>query len=227
MGLAEGLLELVAPTRCAGCELPGLLLCERCSDALVRIDAASACPRCGAPDGARHCSECDGRSFAFAAARCAGVLTHPLARLVVLYKDGGERRLAPVLAAMLAESLGEWTSWPQAVVGIPASRRALLRRGFDHGALLADALAARLDVPRVPALARVTSGDQRRLGREERAANLAAALVPSPGVEMPPRVLLADDVLTTGATLDAAARVLLAAGASEVRACAVARACEW
>ncbi len=225
--LLGGLLELLAPTRCAGCDLPGVLLCERCRRAIVRVATAAACPRCGAPDGARHCSECDGRTYAFAGARCAGVLTHPLARLVVLYKDGGERRLAPVLATLLVEALADWTAWPDAVAGIPASRSAMLRRGFDHGAVLADSLASELSVARLAALVSAAKGDQRRLGREQRAANVARGLVSRPGIVVPSRVLLVDDVLTTGATLDAAARVLLAAGAAEVRVAAVARACEW
>jgi ComF family protein len=226
MQLLEGLLELVAPTRCAGCDLPGTLLCAACAADLPTIDGASACRRCGVPDGARHCAECAGRHFAFAEARCAGVFGHPLSRLVVLFKDGGERRLASILGELVASAQEYGRDLPDAVVGIPASPAALARRGFDHGALLAAATASALGVPALAALTSLTHGDQRRLGRDERAANLRGGLALSPGVEVPPRVLLVDDVLTTGATLDSAARVLLAAGAEEVRAAAVARACE-
>lgn len=225
--MIDALLELMSPTRCAGCDLPGGLLCDRCRLALPRIDLAEACPRCGAPDARRHCEECRGRDFAFEQARCAGALAHPLARLVVLYKDGGERRLAVVLGGLLAEAVAEWDGWPEAVVAIPASSNALVRRGFDHGSLLGGAIAAHLGVPSLPALVAVSRGDQRRLGRKERASNVASGLRAAPGVTPPARVLLVDDVFTTGATLDAAATVLRGAGADRVRAAAIARVCEW
>jgi ComF family protein len=227
MTLLDGLLELLAPTRCAGCDVPGTLLCDACARELPRIDPEHACRRCGAPDGRRNCAECSGRTLAFAGARCVGVFAHPLSRLVVLFKDGGERRLAPVLGGLVAEAQGDVSPRPDAVVGIPASPAAIARRGFDHGALLAAATASALGVPALEALTSLTRADQRRLGRDERAANLRAGFTPRPGVEPPARVLLVDDVFTTGATLDAAARVLLAAGCEEVRVAAVARACEW
>lgn len=227
MGLLAAMLELVSPSRCGGCDAPGPLLCERCASALPRIERVHACPRCGAPDAAAHCEECRGEPFRFASAVCAGVLDHPLSRLVVLYKDGGERGLAPVLGGLVAEALAEDGAWPDAVVGIPASRGALLRRGFDHGRELAGAVAGLLRRPLLEPLVSGDHADQRRLGREGRAANVAAGLALLPSVELPPRILLVDDVFTTGATLDVAAAALLDGGAAEVRAAAVARACEF
>lgn len=227
MGLLAGVLELAAPTRCAGCDRPGSLLCERCAGALVRIDLADACPRCGAPDGRARCEECGRHEFAFPQARCAGVFTHPLARMVVLFKDGGERRLGRVLGALVAEVAADWAGWADAVAPVPASHAAVLRRGFDHGALLAGAIAAELELPAARLLGVASRSDQRRLGRQERAANARHGVSVLPRAEVPRRVLLVDDVFTTGATLDAASRVLLAAGVQEVRVAAVARACEW
>jgi predicted amidophosphoribosyltransferase len=221
----ESVLELLYPTRCAGCDMPGALLCERCLKRLQPIDPQHACPRCGAPGGAARCRECGGAAFSFGAARCACTLEPPLSRAIVVHKDGGERRLARVLAAELAGTLGEWLEWPDAVAGVPATPAALARRGFDHGRALAAALADLAGRPHADLLACGARRDQRGLGREERAANVAAALRVREGVEVPSRVLLVDDVLTTGATLDAAAGTLLAAGAREVRVAAVARAC--
>ncbi len=224
MGLMAGLAELVFPTRCAGCELPGAVLCDACRDALPRIDATGRCPRCGAPYGALTCTECWNREWAFSAALALGELEAPLARAVVLHKDAGERRLAAVLGALLAEQVAlSWPGWAQAVTFVPATRAAFRRRGFDHGLAIGSELASALGVPLVSALTRGDARDQRSLGRTARAANAAGTFSPASGVELPDRVLITDDVLTTGATLDAAAAVLLDAGAAEVRVAAVAR----
>jgi len=224
MGLMAGLAELVFPTRCAGCELPGAVLCAGCLEALPRIDPSGSCPRCGAPYGALTCTECWNREWAFSAALALGELEAPLARAVVLHKDAGERRLATILGALLAEQVAlTWPDWPQAVTFVPATRAALRRRGFDHGLAIGAALASALGVPLLSALVRGDARDQRSLGRTARAANAAGTFAPAPGIVLPNRLLITDDVLTTGATLDVAAAVLLAAGAGEVRVAAVAR----
>jgi predicted amidophosphoribosyltransferase len=222
---AGAVADILWPPRCAGCDLPGTLLCDRCRSELAIIDRASACPRCGAPDGAHGCAECGRSEFAFAGGRCAGVFEWPLDRMVRLHKDAGELRLTGELAGLAMAAAGEWASWAQAVVPVPASPGAVARRGFDHGALLAAELAHLAGVPAVEALRARPRRDQRGLDRERRAANARASIVAVPGVALPPRVLLLDDVFTTGATLDAAALALACAGAGEVRVLAVARAC--
>jgi ComF family protein len=170
------------------------------------------------------CTECWDREFAFAATTCLGELERPLSRMVTVYKDSGELRLADVLADLLEERLAGAITWADAVVAVPATRRAVARRGYDHAALLANAIAERTGLPPARLLVATGAADQRGLGRSSRFANACAAFAVAPGTTPPARVLLVDDVLTTGATLDAAATVLLDAGAHEVRACALARA---
>jgi ComF family protein len=240
MEIAQGLLELIAPTRCAGCELPGVLVCDACRDALPRIHQPAACRRCGAPDGSEACAECDGVALAFSRAACAALLGLPLSRIVTVYKDGGERRLAGPLAEIalpaVERSIGDeaavdvsrllsgappaaWT-----LVPVPASRRAVARRGFDHVERLARELAAASGMHLSPVLEREGGRDQRGLGREQRRANVADVFRVLETEGAPRRALLVDDVITTGATLDSAARALLDAGSEEVRAVALARA---
>ncbi|NTU70569.1 MAG: ComF family protein [Coriobacteriia bacterium] len=222
MGLFDDIAELLFPTRCAGCELPGALLCDRCIAALPRVELSGACPRCGAPYGLFVCTECWDREWAFSAGVAFGEFEPPLARAVVLHKDAGERRLAQVLGSMLATQIAAaWPDWPNGVAFVPATRAALRRRGFDHGRAIADAVAHELGVPMLECLTRSRARDQRTLGREARAANVAGTVTATADVSG--RILLTDDVFTTGATLDAAAAVLLAAGAQEVRVAAVAR----
>lgn len=223
MALFDGLLELIAPTRCAGCDLPGQVLCAGCRSLAVRYLPSQSCPRCGAPFGAMLCTECHARVFAFEAALAVGELGAPLARAVVLYKDGGERRLAAVLGELVGCAVeGAWGAWPDCVSFIPATRKARSRRGFDHAEEIAIHVAKILGVPARPLLAREAAEDQRRLSREQRALNAGRGF--SAVGKPPDRVLLVDDVFTTGATLDAAAGALLDAGAASVRVAVVARA---
>jgi len=217
--------DVLWPPRCAGCDLPGTLLCDRCRDHLPLIDQAHACPRCGAPDGDRGCAECGRSQFAFAGARCAGVLEWPLSRMVTLHKDSAELRLTPVLARLAADAAGEWLDWADGVAVLPASPGAYGRRGFDHGALLATEFGRLRGLPALDVLRALPRRDQRRLSRGGRADNATASIVAVPRAHVPALVLVLDDVMTTGATLDAAAIALLGAGAREVRTVAVARAC--
>ena len=223
MQLLEGLAELFFPTRCAGCEMPGAVLCDACRDALPRIARPGACTRCGAPYGYLTCTECWSREWAFEAAVALGEFEAPLARAVVLHKDAGERRLADVFGVLLAkEVIALWPQWVDGVAYVPATRAALRRRGFDHGRAIAASLASALGVPLLDALVRGDALDQRALGRAARAVNAAGTF--SVSGTLSGHVLLADDVFTTGATLDAAAGALIDAGAEAVRAAAVARA---
>jgi predicted amidophosphoribosyltransferase len=267
--LGDAALELLWPTRCAGCERLGVLLCDSCADALPRIDQALACPRCGAPAGPVVCTECapayERRTFTFAQARCALELSELVRRIILAYKDGGERRLAPVLACILGSALSlEWRRWADALTWVPADSQALRRRGFDHMELIAHELAAQTGLRAIPTLVKQVRADQRSLGRAQRRENTGSVfavrqpfaqprgqppgqqlrrqrcqrpagtpaqvpgqpLAPAPPgstAHLPPRIILIDDVFTTGATLDAATRALLAAGAGEVRVATIAR----
>lgn len=228
----HALLDLVFPPRCAGCDRPGSLLCEACAADVRRIDPGAACARCGAPITAATagCAECRGRTFAFDSVRAATLLEPPISRAVVLLKDGGERRYAGVLAALVAECAHGWSGPDCTLVPVPASPAAVRRRGFDHAVDLTRALGELAGMPVSRLLDASPAADQRSLGRQERFANRAGAFRLArprgwePEAEVPARIILVDDVLTTGATLDAAACALRGAGVAEVRGLVVARA---
>lgn len=119
--------------------------------------------------------------------------------------------------------LQDWTQWADALVYVPASPEALLRRGFDHMERVAEIVSRRTGMALVHALASCKGArDQRELGRGERLANrsgsfsLAAGVISDAG-KLPRRIVLIDDVFTTGATLSAAAHALLDGGAHEIR----------
>ena len=132
-------------------------------------------------------------------------------------------------------SLDEASSWPGADGGprfdacaydgvcfVPATAEAYARRGFDHMECVAALLARGAGLPLADVLVRRSARDQRELGRDERAANLAGTVGVVEDVRGL-RLLLVDDVITTGATVREAARALLARGALAVSACSLAR----
>ncbi len=221
----DGFVELFFPARCAACDAPGEVLCSSCEALLPLIPPGRACVRCGAPMSG-SCAECAGREFSFSACRVVGMLRSPLSDVVTVYKDAGERRLVTVIGALMAARIDDWASWADAVVPVPVRPASRSTRGFDHMRLVAADVAARTSLPLVRLLQAHGTGDQRRLGREDRFANASGRYAVCAGIPVPRRVLLLDDVFTTGATFEACSAALMAAGAHEVRVVALARAAD-
>lgn len=163
------------------------------------------------------------------AARFATLLRSPADALVHALKYQGWRQLAPLMGArMAALDLPELPGSRTVVCHVPTTRRRRRRRGYDQARLLAGVLAAERGWPLATTLERtVETRTQVSLHPVERRANVERAFrVRSPGdAEVRgARVVLVDDVLTTGATVSAAAAALERAGASGVCVVAFARA---
>ncbi|MCL2606454.1 MAG: hypothetical protein FWD93_04160 [Coriobacteriia bacterium] len=238
--LFESLGELIAPTRCAGCEKQGALLCPECLSMLnCGYHNTQACPNCAGPYGALTCTECWDINYGFARALALGILDGPLARAVVLFKDANERRLAQLLGHLLAKCIqSNWLDWidnKSLVTWVPASNTAIRKRGFDHAKLLAFEVAKTLGLPAISTLSRARARDQRGLKRRQRLEDVEqfyCLLTPQvdtqnfgkSAVHPPSKILLIDDVFTTGATAEKATKALLEAGILEVRVAVLGRA---
>ncbi len=138
------------------------------------------------------------------------------------------RSIAPPLGRLMRERGAELLRGANAVVPVPLHSRREYQRGFNQ----ADDLARHLGVPVLPLLKRVVfTQSQIDLPKPQREANVRNAFamaspgsrLPAPGSRLPAIVVLVDDVSTTGATLEACARVLRNAGVKEVRALTAAR----
>jgi predicted amidophosphoribosyltransferase len=215
-------LDLILPRRCVVCSVVGALVCAACCRALPRL-GEPFCARCGAPTAwpVSRCAECAGRRLAFRSARGALAYDGPVRTLVGAWKERGLRTLAAFAADRVAEAVPP----PHAAVltWVPADRDRRLERGHHPAERLARELARRWDAPADRLLDRPgRSARQTGLTTAQRRRNVAGAFV-AVG-RAPPRVVLLDDVYTTGATVSAAARALRRAGARDVDVVTVARA---
>ena len=206
------------------------MLCQDCIAALNYTDQHYACPCCGAPFGALICTECYTREGkverSFHQAVCCLSLDELAGRIIVLYKDYNEQRLANTLAHMIYQVLPPaWLTWANALTWIPVDKKTLRRRGFDHMEKIAMELAVLTGLQTQAMLHKKPSKDQRGLNRQERINNLTESFsLAQESLAIPPHVLLIDDVLTTGSTLDVASLKLIEGGAREVRTASIARA---
>lgn len=149
-----------------------------------------------------------------------------LRRLIQLYKYDGIRPLAPVLGRYLSLALPRDGHF-DVVIPVPLHWYRRLERGFNQSELIARTLCERTGLNLAPHLLRRirSTTRQARLGLEDRRRNVRKAFaVPRPASVAGRRILLVDDVLTTGATLNACALALRKAGASHVSALTLARA---
>lgn len=232
------LADVVLPRACAGCERPlpaghRGALCAACRTSMTTW-TGWRCGRCGAPVSRPMpaCSPCIRRPPAFASAAALGLYRptavglNPLAATVQALKYRGRRLLARELGRMLATALDARAA--ELVVPMPLHVRRLRARGYNQAALLARRVARCLDRPVVcDALVQVRpTPDLVGLGAAARRAALADAfqVAPRRHAALAGRVvLLVDDVLTTGATADAAARALRAAGVRAVHVWTIGR----
>jgi predicted amidophosphoribosyltransferase len=195
-------LELLGPARCAGCGGQG--------------------PLC------RHCTRSVRPAPPGAVAPPARVVVAPWAyegaarALVLDLKLRGNRAAAQPLAEAMSRAARRAGLAPEIVAWVPARRRDQRRRGLDHAHVLAALVAPGFGCALRPLLGRAAAGrDQASLSRAQRRRNLVGAFWSR---RCRGRVLLVDDLVTTGATAGACAEALVAAGASSVDVLAACRA---
>jgi ComF family protein len=216
------LLDLILPVRCVVCDAAGEQLCRACRDALPRL-GPPLCDRCGAPTAwpVARCRECSGRRLAFASARAAVAYDERVRRLVRSWKERGLRTLAAAAADALADALPRPPT-AMTLTFVPPDRARDLERGHQPAERLARELGERWSIPAHPLLRRTRPVPrQRGLSLPDRRRNVTGAFAPAR--ESPSRVVLVDDVYTSGSTASAAASALRKAGARRVEVVTFAR----
>jgi ComF family protein len=217
--ILKPVLELVYPTYCGGCGKQGDVLCRSCRQSLIPLDGPLVCPVCGMRTGSE--------------ALCGGCISHPiffergfygfsfegaLREAVHAFKFKGRidvgralaREALPRAAACLANCV-------DAIVPVPVTERRLKARGFNQSFIIAEELSAALAAPvDCATLAKVReTEDQYTLSKKERKKNIRGAFSARRRVTGM-RLLVVDDLYTTGNTAREAARTLVRAGAGRV-----------
>ncbi|MEX2118049.1 MAG: ComF family protein [Pirellulales bacterium] len=241
--LAGGLCDLVFSPRCAACDaelvdpaagpfcaecnkeaLAGAgERCPRCGAELPPDHADTGCPACGSTELATRLSspnsEVRGRRGAVQRVWCLGAYDGSLRALVLRMKHVEEEPLSAAMAELLWRRVGaELAGWrPDVVLPVPMHWTRRLARGTNSPQVVSGVLARRLEVPHAPKalVRRRKTRQQGPLTRTARRINLRRAFAVPAGVRFEQaRVLLVDDILTSGATSSEAARELRRAGAS-------------
>ena len=218
-------MDIFFPPRCAVCD--GLLkigergICGACEKRLSTVEEPR-CFRCGKhmedPEE-EYCGDCRRKRHSFLRGFPLYHYVPPVSDALAAMKYHGRAEYAAFYGERLAECFGE--AWKelgiQCLVPVPVHPGRLRKRGYNQAELLAEAIAKVTGIPlRTELLIRTKATTaQKKLSREERSLNLCRAFQPGEG-EVPERVLLVDDIYTTGATADACAAVLLRMGAAEV-----------
>lgn len=223
--MLERLIDLVFPPRCGGCHLAGAWLCDICRRRIRRLEEP-LCRRCGAElESSRDSCGCKGRLHALSRLRSAVAYEGPVEPLVHRFKYQGWQRLAAPLAALLADRLVIEGLASSYIVAVPLHDSRRRERGFNQSELLAAELRRHLLLREPPGrLVRVRpTVPQVGNDRLRRWDNVRGAFAWR-GQDLAGRPLLVvDDVATTGATLEACAAALKAAGSGPITGVTVAR----
>ncbi len=216
-------LDAVFPPRCVSCRAFGRFVCDGCSSRMV----AAEHPRCGVcwqPSRDSRCEQCRGEQPAFTAVRSVYAYGGPARDLIHALKYNGLSAVAPQMGEAMAALLLAWKPCVSAIVPVLMAGSRQRRRGYNQSALLAS------EIGRCTGITVAGRALSRRAGASQveqpdeaaRRANVKGAFA-SGREPVSGSVVLVDDTMTTGATLDACARDLRSAGADRVYSLTFAR----
>ncbi|GBC93184.1 Amidophosphoribosyltransferase [bacterium HR15] len=225
------LLDWFYPRRCVGCGVFSReAFCALCRDVLPRV-YPPACLRCGAPMGELpECRYCRGDIYRFDGTICVGLYQGPLRRAIINLKFRRWLRAVEALSALVIELMDRPENAPlcqvDGLIPVPIHRLRRAMRGFNQAEEIARLVSQQRGIPLLSHLLRRRFYRRPQVGLTgaQRWENVQGAFeVVSPEQVRGRRILLLDDVFTTGSTFDACADALKRAGAAEVMALAIAR----
>ena len=222
-------LDLLFPPRCAGCRKSGHVLCADCLRAIPLLQPPF-CQHCGSPSAAGDmCQSCRYHAPRLHGLRAVSLFEEPLRSYIHALKYNGNTRLAEPLGRLLAQTYTLTGFQVDAIIAVPLHSERQRQRGYNHAELLAEVCASLVGVPLDNDMVRRQRATPAQVGlsASQRLQNMAGAFHCAPtymaGALRGRRILIIDDVCTTGATIEACAAPLYAAGAAAVLGLVLAR----
>lgn len=227
-GVGKAVLDLLFPPRCVACKRIGENpLCSSCVAEFTPVGSV-VCPVCGNLEAGPHlCRQCRERRPAFSHVYSGFRYEGRIRQAIHALKYSGRQDVVVHLAEALVGVLSPPNSAAFELCAVPLHADREAQRGFNQAGLLAAELVAAWGMPYLSpaALSRIRATDtQVGLDFAARRANVQGAFAADPGLVSGRHILLVDDICTTGATMDACAGALLAAGARTVEGVTLARA---
>ncbi len=231
MNPVNGFLSLFYPTQCSNClryikDFRFLYVCPDCFSFIKKL-SGNVCPVCSKPLNslyATECKECFQYKKVFKQVKQAGIYEGALKELIHLLKFYGKKKIADLLYDFIINNIEkQYIDRSDVIVPVPLSKKVLRERGFNQTEIIGKKLAKYYNKLFLNAVRKVKETlPQNKLGREERLKNLNGAFQTETSFNGK-KVLIIDDVYTTGATMNEVSRVILEKGAVEVRGLAIAR----
>lgn len=219
------LVDFVYPPTCCGCGNPGSLWCSDCQ-AKIQVISQNKCKICGSPlPSTGICTDCRNSPPPFTGLRSWAVYTGPLREALISLKYHNNLGLGLIFSKLLAEIVINENWNIDYIVPIPISKGHSRKRGYNQSMVIARPLSYLLDIPienKAVIRCKETSS-QVNLSRDERFTNLKYAFRTVSDTLLNKRVLIVDDITTTGATLISCSETLKDSGCSEVYCLTVAK----
>ncbi len=224
MRIMNSVLQILYPLRCPVCDdivVPaGRRICPKCIGKLTLI-SAPYCRKCGKQllAGGELCRDCTKRTHVFA--QCRILYQYETAqRSVYRFKYSGRREYGAFYGEQMVEHLGDYIRKvnPEAIVPVPLHAKRLKKRGYNQSLILAKEIERRMGIPlRTDLIKRVKNTNPLKYENPgQRENNLKKAFIIGRNDVKLNRVLLVDDIYTTGRTMDAVATALYRAGTKEI-----------
>ena len=220
LSLLKPALDIIYPHYCGGCGAQGKSVCPACEKAFEKIDEEACCPLCGRWIGKRViCGACTGNRTYFTEGHFGFSFQGPLREAIHSFKFAGRKDVGRHLVQLLSPYVQSMSDRFDVIAPLPVTEKRLKERGFNQSYIIAEELGGLTGKPiNYTSLRKIReTADQYSLSREERRRNIRGAFAVENGREITKnRILLVDDLFTTGNTAREASRVLLKAKAQKI-----------
>jgi ComF family protein len=221
-------LEILYPLHCGGCGARGFVICPECIGSFRAVEEASTCPVCGRWTGKRTmCGECIDEKRGFQEGHYGFYFENRLRDALHAFKFERRKDVGKHLISLIREKVAALSHVADVIIPVPVTEKRLKERGFNQSFIISEEI-SRITLRPVlhAALLKIReTADQFTLSRDERRKNIKDVFTVKNGIQIAgKRILLVDDLFTTGYTVREASRVLLKGKAERVVVFALARA---